>query len=68
MDLLITLATYILGFLAVMLTIGFAVWLFVARHIWSNYKKGQANFDEMSERIKASRSNLDRRNKHEIDL
>ena len=68
MDLLITLVTYILGFLAVMLTIGFAVWLFVARHIWSNYKKGQANFDEMSERIKASRSNLDRRNKHEIDL
>ena len=68
MDLLITLATYILGFLAVMLTIGFIIWAFVFRHIWLNYKKGQANFDVMSERIKTSRSNFDRRNKHEIDL
>lgn len=68
MDILITLAIYLLGFFAVMLTIGFVAWIFVARHIWSNYKKGQASFDEMSERIKASRSNLDRRNKHEIDL
>lgn len=61
MDLLITLATYILGFLAVMLTIGFAVWLFVARHIWSEYKKSKADFDEMGERIKASRNDFDRR-------
>lgn len=68
MDLLITLAIYILGFFAVVLTIGFIAWLFIARHIWSNYKKGQANFDEMSERIKKNRSNLDKRYKHEIDL
>lgn len=55
MDTLITLATYILGFLAVMLTIGFVVWLFVARHIWSEYKKSRDEFNRMGERIKASR-------------
>lgn len=68
MDLLITLAVYILGFFAVVLTIGFIAWLFIARNIWSNYKKGQANFNEMSERIKKNRSNFDKRYKHEIDL
>lgn len=68
MDLLITLATYILGFLAVMLTIGFALWLFVARHIWSEYKKSKAEFDEMGERIKKDRSSFGRPNMHKIDL
>lgn len=68
MDLLITLATYILGFLAVMLTIGFIVWLFVVRHIWSEYKKSRANFNEMSERIKKDRSSFGRPNIHKIDL
>lgn len=68
MELLITLATYILGFLAVMLTIGFVVWLFVARHIWAEYKKSRTDFNEMSERIKKDRSSFGKPNIHKIDL
>lgn len=68
MDLLITLGTYILGFLAVMLTIGFVVWLFVARHIWSDYKKSRADFNEVSERMKKDRGGFGKPNMHKIDL
>lgn len=68
MDVLITLATYILGFFAVMLTIGLVAWLFIARFIWSEYKKSKAEFDEISERIEKNRSIFDRPNMHKIDL
>lgn len=68
MDLLITLATYVLGFFAVLLTIGLVAWLFIALHIWSEYKKSKADFDEISERIEKNRSIFDRPNMHKIDL
>lgn len=68
MDVLITLAAYILGFFAVMLTIGLVAWLFIARFIWSECKKSKAEFDEISERIEKNRGSFDRPNRHKIDL
>lgn len=68
METLITLATYVLGFFAVVLTIGFVAWLFVARYIWSEYKKSRADFNGMSERIKKNRELNGKATKHKIDL
>ncbi len=55
MDLLTTLAAYVLGVLAVVLTFGFIAAVFIIRHAWKHYRLGQENFAKMEARMNESR-------------
>lgn len=68
MNTLIALVAYVLGFVAVTLTIGFVAWLFVVRYIWIEHKKFQSESNEARERIKKSQGGFGKPSIRKLDL